>query len=59
MGRRMIKTSLKAKIPTEFDTGLFYCPYIPDISIKSNCEIFKPERKVGFKQRKEEDEDNG
>lgn len=55
----MIKTSLKAKIPTEFDTGLFYCPYIPDISIKSNCEIFKPERKVGFKQRKEEDEDNG
>jgi hypothetical protein len=32
----MIETSLKAKIPTEFDTGFFYCPYIPDVTLKSN-----------------------
>ena len=32
----MIETSLKAKIPTEFDSGFFYCPYIPDIFLKSN-----------------------
>ena len=33
----MIETSLKAKIPTEFDSGFFYCPYIPDIFLKYNC----------------------
>ena len=32
----MIETSLKAKIPTEFDSPFFYCPYIPDFILKSN-----------------------
>jgi len=50
----MIETSFKAKIPTEFDSGFFYCPYIPDVFLKSN---YIPVAKTGFKARKKEVEE--
>ena len=45
----MIETSLKAKIPTEIDSGFFYCPYIPE-GISKNSDM-KFEAKVGYKER--------
>ena len=44
------------KIKIVWKDGFVYCPYLPDINIKSNCETFIPEVKVGFKQRKKENE---
>ena len=49
----MIETSFKAKIPTEFDPFI-YCPYIPDVTLKSN---YSPVAKTGFKARKKEVEE--
>ena len=50
----MIETSFKEKYWTVFDSGFIYCPYIPDITFKSN---YSPVAKTGFKARKKEVEE--
>ena len=50
----MIETSFKVKTPIDFDSGFVYCPYIPDVTLKSN---YNPIAKTGFKARKKEVEE--